>query len=382
MSLVLRKDLGRKLTIEELDDNFQYLDNKTGVDTFTLSAHPTLTTEDIGKFVMSWTDLDLVDYLKNGGTFSDYTGSVNQARVAFISGTTSGQNGKWTIDFSASYGGQTWSQVSPWNTIMEISGNNFYYFQLIKYNMQFQESDPYLSTIIGSLTYKRGNNGYGTFSYTEDPDSLAQLLWWYSNNGFPLGTNDPSQGSYQSNYTADGTYGEAYPYYITVTDSVHFISATVSGSSVQFELDKSYQFNSIQYWNNYNAVADVNPVTPVSIPYLQNKVVGILKTLNNGISEISLLGDIITAKPTTGSFDTNYILSIPSTFDTWDSGSISGNCWFISGGNDMVGLLPYLQSKDFTLAAMELNSPVFVPITSGQVGDTITFQRTTFTLGH
>jgi hypothetical protein len=91
-----------------------------------------------------------------------------------LAGTTSGVNGKWTIDFAATYNSQTWTDLSTSDFFISISSNNNN--PLYKRNLQFQSEDPYLSPIINSLTYSLVNNGNGTHSVTTNPNSLAILL--------------------------------------------------------------------------------------------------------------------------------------------------------------------------------------------------------------
>ena len=200
LNLNLRGELGRKLSISELDSNFSNIQtaiNSGTSKTFQLKAHSSLTTDDIGKFVISYTDPSWNDYIIGGGTPSSFTASLSEARLPFLAGTTSGVNGKWTIDFAATYNSQTWADLDPIDFFIYISTNNSLSFY--KQNLQFQSEDPYLSPIINSLTYSLVNNhGDGTHSVTTDPNSLAILFEYYVNNGIPY-RND----ILNNNYTAD-----------------------------------------------------------------------------------------------------------------------------------------------------------------------------------
>ena len=92
LNLNLRSQLGRKLTINELDDNFSNIENAINSGSSSqneVKAHSSLTTDDIGKFVMSYTDPSWTEWVINGGTISGFTGSISEARVVFL---TPGEN--------------------------------------------------------------------------------------------------------------------------------------------------------------------------------------------------------------------------------------------------------------------------------------------------
>lgn len=379
INLNLRGDLGRKLTISELDSNFSNIqdaiNNGTSGSskTFQLKAHSSLTTDDIGKFVISYSDPSWNDYIIGGGTPSSFTGSYNEARLPFLSGTTSGTNGKWTIDFAATYGGKDWEQLQDNERFIEIQFSN--QLSIFKYNLQFQELDPYLSPIINSMTYSFDDIGQGTFSFTEDPTSLAILFEYYVNNGIPW------EGSVNTNtYTADGRFGGKGPdYFITNTYSTPFVSATRSGTSVQFEISRSTQnFNSIYYFgNNSNVEADVPLDVEQPIPYLTYPVVGILESLEGGTASIGQIPEVIELSPTTGIYDgtqeqfTDIIVAFNSS--TTNEFANFANYWYVSGGDDLINLLYFYQDYDLPAFAMSTTSPLYRAISSGMVGDKIKF---------
>jgi len=140
LNLNLRGDLGRKLSISELDSNFSNIQtaiNNGTSKTFQLKAHSSLTTDDIGKFVICYSDPSWNDYIIGGGTPSSFTASLNEARLPFLAGTTSGVNGKWTIDFAATYNGETWSDLGGNVRFFDFYGN-LSSFSIYKQNLQFQ----------------------------------------------------------------------------------------------------------------------------------------------------------------------------------------------------------------------------------------------------
>ena len=379
LNLNLRGELGRKLSISELDSNFSNIQNviNSGTSkTFQLKAHSSLTTDDIGKFVISYTDPSWNDYIIGGGTPSSFTASLSEARLPFLAGTTSGVNGKWTIDFAATYNSQTWADLDPSDFFINISSNNSLSFY--KRNLQFQSEDPYLSPIINSLTYSLVNNGNGTHSVTTNPNSLAILFEYYVNNGIPY-LNQPNGNS----YTADGSTGDTPPYFITQTFSTPFVSATRSGTEVQFEISKDIEsFSSMYYYNNNNN--DISPDVPLQpenlIPYLTYQVVGILENLEGGTASISQVPEIIELSPTTGIYDgnqeefTNLIVAFNTPLTTQDEVFIR-SYWYVSGGNDLINYL-YYANTNLPEFSMYFNSPVYRAITSGVVGDKITFVKT------
>ena len=382
LNLNLRDELGRKLSISELDTNFSNIQdaiNNGNSKTFQLKAHSSLTTDDIGKFVISYTDPSWNDYIIGGGTPSSFTSSLSEARLPFLAGTTSGVNGKWTIDFAATYNSQTWADLDPIDFFIYISTNNSLSFY--KQNLQFQSEDPYLSPIINSLTYSLVNNhGDGTHSVTTDPNSLAILFEYYVNNGIPY-HND----IFNNTYTADGSNGDTPPYFISNTFSTPFVSATRSGTSVQFEISKDIEnfYGGMYYYNN-NTNGEILPDVTLQpenlIPYLTNQVVGILENLEGGTASISQVPEIIELSPTTGIYDTNQeeftnlIVAFNSPLTTQEE-LFFRNYWYVSGGNDLINYL-YYYNTNLPSYSMFLNSPAYRAITSGVVGDKITFVKT------
>ena len=379
LNLNLRGDLGRKLSISELDSNFSNIQdaiNNGTSKTFKLKAHSSLTTDDIGKFVISYTDPSWNDYIEGGGTPSSFTASLSEARLPFLAGTTSGVNGKWTIDFAATYNSETWTDLNPGDFFINISANNS--TEIRKRNLQFQSEDPYLSPIINSLTYSLVNNGWGTHSVTTDPNSLAILFEYYVNNGIPY-RGQPNNNS----YTADGSYGDTPPYFITQTFSTPFVSATRSGTSVQFEIGVDIgNFYGMRYYGNYGDL--ISPDVPLQpqnlIPYLTYPVVGILENLEGGTASISQVPEIIELSPTTGIYDTNQeefknlIVAFNSPLTTQDE-LFFQNYWYVSGGDDLINFVYYFDTN-LPGSSMYLNSPIYKAITSGVVGDKITFIKT------
>ena len=376
LNLNLRSQLGRKLSINELDDNFSNIENaiNNGSSTqYEVKAHSSLTQSDIGKFVMSYTDPSWTEWVINGGTISGFTGSISEARVVYLGGTTSGQNGKWTLDFSETYGGENWDSLNDSDRFLEISTNKNSP-QIKKYNLQFQSEDPYLSTIVDSLTYSLVDDGYGTYSVTTDPTSLAILFEYYVNNGIPY-LNQPNNNS----YTADGRLSNTEPYFITSTFSTPFVSATRSGTSVQFEIDKDSELFSVYYFgDNSNPItADVELIPLNDLAYVEYPVIGVLEDLKDGMAYISPMPEIIEVSPTTGIYtgtQSNIITNIPTNLNNLELGVL--NTWVISGGEDLVNLGNYLINNSDVYFSYITNSPSYTPITTGMVGDKIVFKKT------
>lgn len=376
LNLNLRSQLGRKLSINELDDNFSNIENAINNGSLTeVKAHSSLTQSDIGKFVMSYTDPSWTEWVINGGTISGFTGSISEARVVYLGGTTSGQNGKWTLDFSETYGGENWDSLNDSDRFLEISTNKNSP-QIKKYNLQFQSEDPYLSTIVDSLTYSLVDDGHGggTYSVTTDPTSLAILFEYYVNNGIPY-LNQPSENS----YTADGRLSNTEPYFITSTFSTPFVSATRSGTSVQFEIDKDSELFSVYYFgDNSNPItADVELIPLNDLAYVEYPVIGVLEDLKDGMAYISPMPEIIEVSPTTGIYtgtQSNIITNIPTNLNNLELGVL--NTWVISGGEDLVNLGSYLTNNSDVYFSYITNSPSYTPITTGMVGDKIVFKKT------
>ena len=374
LNLNLRSQLGRKLSINELDDNFSNIENAINNGSLTeVKAHSSLTQSDIGKFVMSYTDPSWTEWVINGGTISGFTGSISEARVVYLGGTTSGQNGKWTLDFSETYGGENWDSLNDSDRFLEISTNKNS-VQIKKYNLQFQSEDPYLSTIVDSLTYSLVDDLYGTYSVTTDPTSLAILFEYYVNNGIPY-LNQPSENS----YTADGRLSNTEPYFITSTFSTPFVSATRSGTSVQFEIDKDSELNSVYYFgDSFNPItADVELIPLNDLAYVEYPVIGVLEDLKDGMAYISPMPEIIEVSPTTGIYtgtQSNIITNIPTNLNNLELGVL--NTWVISGGEDLVNLGSYLTNNSDVYFSYITNSPSYTPITTGMVGDKIVFKKT------
>jgi len=373
LNLNLRSQLGRKLSINELDDNFSNIENAINNGSSSqneVKAHSSLTQSDIGKFVMSYTDPSWTEWVINGGTISGFTGSISEARVVYLGGTTSGQNGKWTLDFSETYGGENWDSLNDSDRFLEILTNNNS-VQIKKYNLQFQSEDPYLSTIVDSLTYSLvEQEKNGTYSVTTDPTSLAILFEYYVNNGIP-----------NNSYTADGRLSNTEPYFIISTFSTPFVSATRSGTSVQFEIAKDSGLYSVYYFEDTNntITADVELIPENNFAYVEYPVIGVLEDLNDGMAYISLMPEIIEVSPTTGIYtgtQSNIITNIPTNLNNIEELGVL-NTWVISGGEDLVNLGSYLtNNSDDVYFSYITNSPTYNPITTGMVGDKIVFKKT------
>jgi hypothetical protein len=377
LNLNLRSQLGRKLTINELDDNFYNIENAINSGGSSsqneVKAHSSLTQSDIGKFVMSYTDPSWTEWVINGGTISGFTGSISEARVVYLGGTTSGQNGKWTLDFSETYGGENWDSLNDSDRFLEISPS----INIRKFNLQFQSEDPYLSTIVDSLTYSLVDDGYGTHSVTTDPTSLAILFEYYVNNGIPY-LNQP----YNNSYTADGRLSNTEPYFITSTFSTPFVGATRSGTSVQFEIDKDSETYGVYYFTDTNntITADVEIIPLNDLAYVEYPVIGVLEDLKDGMAYISPMPEIIEAYPTTGIYpgtQSDIITSLPINLNNSEEVNIL-NIWFISGGDDLVNAGKYIgeNSSYNAFSSYVFNSPIYNPITTGMVGDKIVFKKT------
>ena len=372
LNLNLRSQLGRKLTINELDDNFSNIENAINNGSLTeVKAHSSLTQSDIGKFIMSYTDPSWTEWVINGGTISGFTGSISEARVVYLGGTTSGQNGKWTLDFSETYGGENWDSLNDSDIFLSLGITNNS-VNIKKYNLQFQSEDPYLSTIVNSLTYSLVDDGYGTYSVTTDPTSLAILFEYYVNNGIPY-LNQPSNNS----YTADGRLSNTEPYFITSTFSTPFVSATRSGTSVQFEIDKDSELYLVSYFGDNSITADVEIIPLNDLAYVEYPVIGVLEDLKDGMAYISPMPEIIEVSPTTGIYpgtQSDIITNIPTNLNNIELGVL--NTWVISGGEDLVNLGNYLINSDAVYFSYITNSPSYTPITTGMVGDKIVFKKT------
>jgi hypothetical protein len=414
MALKLRGESNLKLTIEELDGNFTYLEQlalsgtssgsgatgpvgatgPTGAtgpagsgstNTFTMSAHPSLTLSDIGKWVMSYSDPDFIDFMSNAGpttSLDSYTGSHGVCKVVELTGTQSGSSGFWVYDASASYNGSTLSSLDTSSFIFRVASMNDAYFY--KKNMGFQLDDPYLSSIIPSMTYSNYDNGYGTVSYPGDDLSAAILLEYYCNNGFPT-----YNGEFQY-YTADSEYGDTYPYHIQSTQSV-FESATRVGTELTMELSPYSYFtegsnNVYVYYHDANlAINQVQPVVAIKFPKIdtyQFQILGILDGLSSGVATITVVPEVYEFQVFEGTPNiggTTSIISVvpPSNLSEF---SIFLNYWVPpTGGVGLINLLSYLSTINVEKSLFEIlaNCPIYTPISTGVIGDVIKFKKIT-----
>jgi hypothetical protein len=226
---------------------------------------------------------------------------------------------------------------------------------------------------VNSLTYSLVDDGYGTYSVTTDPTSLAILFEYYVNNGIPY-LNQPNNNS----YTADGRLSNTEPYFITSTFSTPFVSATRSGTSVQFEIDKDSETYAVYYFTDTNntITADVEIILLNDLAYVEYPVIGVLEDLKDGMAYISPMPEIIEVSPTTGIYpgtQSDIITNLPTNLNNIDFGV---NNWVISGGEDLVNLGNYLINSDAVYFSYTTNSPSYTPITTGMVGDKIVIKKT------
>lgn len=403
-SLTLRGSLDRRLTIEETDNNWLYLQElalsgsggatgpqgETGAtgpqgptgsgteNTFTMSAHPSLTLADVGKWVMSYSDPDFEDFVLNAGpttSLDSYTGSQGVVKVVELTGAQDAIPGEWILDLSQEYGGVTWSALigNGNNRIFQISSNSTLSFYVK--NLQFQPTDPYLASIVGSLSYTQSNPGWGTFSFPSDEESAAIMIEYYANNGFP-----------DSNYTADGSFGDSFPYYITTTQSI-WTSATRSGTELTLTLDPSADvlgggdYIQVYYFDDNSEIsANVEIQFPVE-NFLQFEILGILEDVSVGVATITEIPNIYEFVATEGmpipSGTSSFIYTLPPNPNSGDS--IFANFWVIKEGGE--GLINFFTlAQQFESENLSFNylfqSPVYVPLSSGDVGTSIKFKRT------
>lgn len=403
-SLTLRGSLDRRLTIEETDNNWLYLQElalsgsggatgpqgETGAtgpqgptgsgteNTFTMSAHPSLTLADVGKWVMSYSDPDFEDFVLNAGpttSLDSYTGSQGVAKLVELTGAQDGSPGEWIFDLTQEYGGVTWSALigDDNNIIFQISSINSVSFYVK--NLHFQPTDPYLASIVGSLSYTQSNPGWGTFSFPSDEESAAIMIEYYANNGFP-----------DSNYTADGSFGDPFPYHITTTQSV-WTSATRSGTELTLTLDPSANvldggdYIQVYYFNESEISANVEIQFSVQNS-LQFPILGILEDVSDGVATISdyplLYEFVVNEGLPTQSGTTSMIYTIPRNLNQNDS--ILINYWVVPEGSD--GLINFLvfasqfdnESVPFSLF---INGPIYTPLHNGMAGDLIKFKKVT-----
>jgi hypothetical protein len=395
MGLILRGNQTEKLTIEQVDSNFTYLEQlaqtggatgpqgPTGIgteNTFTMSAHPSLTLADVGKWVMKYSDPDFEDFILNAGpttSLDSYTGIQGVAKVVELTGSQSGSPGEWIFDLSQSYGEEevNWETIiqNENNTIFNIQTNSNISFYVKNFN--FQPSDPYLSSIVGSLSYTQSNQGWGTFSFPSDEESAAIMIEYYSNNGFP-----------DSEYTADGRFGANFPYHISSTES-YWTSATRNGTELNLTLDPSaevlggYDYVSVQFFSSF---VDPNVQIEFTMPNtLQFQVLGILEDVSEGvaiISEIPIIYEFVVneGSPTqTGT--SSLIYTIPSSTNNEFSNLV--NYWVVKeGGEELINFLTL--SSQFNNENLSFNylftSPIYTPLYSGEVGTSIKFKKTNF----
>jgi hypothetical protein len=381
MSLVLRGNQNEKLTIEQVDNNFTYLEQlaQQGVgaeNTFTMSAHPSLILNDVGKWVMTYSDADFEDFVMNAGpttSLSSYTGVQGVVKVVELTGAQDGSPGEWILDLSQSYGGTDWETLIQNSNayIFRISSNNSRDFYVR--NLNFQPSDPYLSSIIGSLSYTQSNIGWGTFSFPSNQESAAIMIEYYSNNGFP-----------DLEYSADGRYSQSFPYHITSTQSI-WSSATRNGTELTLTLDPSAEvlggqsFLNVQFFgSNVSPDVDIEFERPNTLEF---PVLGILQNVNDGIATISEIPEIYEFVVNEGmpleSGTSSFIYRLPTNLNSEQS--FFGNLWVVKeGGEGLINSLVLASEVEnegilFTYLA---SSPIYTPLYSGEVGTSIKFKKT------
>jgi len=395
-------------------------ENSSGIGrgTFTMSAHSSLTASDIGKFVMRWDDPKFISYfIDDGATASDtnvkyplewpssLAGSYDTVRLPMLSGGASGSAGVWEYDYKEDYDGFTFETLHEHNHVIRTKDSGKSRLNVLKKNMFFHADDKYLSSIIGSMSYTDFNTSGVTYSVVNDASSFNIQFVHYCNNGFPRSDYDANSSNNGGNYN------------ISSTVSV-FTSAIITGGVVNMTIDPNdsnlnYYFSSLPMTFN----GSENVVTPLVIPkgkildMLQFPIVGILDSLSGGVARMLDIPDTFSGPADSGMGTTKFIITLPTTrpsvlndaldpvglpgssasFKTEDPiplidvvvektppGQAQGFYKVYNPGHywgvGMSGMLTNLPTEDI-FNTYQLNSPIYIPLTSGVVGDIIRWRR-------
>ena len=399
---------------------------------FTMSAHSSLTASDIGKFVMRWDDPEFISYfIDDGATPSDenvkwplewpssFAGSYDTVRLPMLSGGASGSAGVWEYDYNKDYDGVTFETLSKDNHVIRVNAYS-HPVSVYKRNMFFHADDPYLSSIIGSMSYTDFNTSGVTYSVVNDDSSFNIQFVHYCNNGFPV-------SDYEANSSNNGSPSQSH--HISSTVSV-FTSAIITGGVVNMTIDPN---EAVGGWTGSDPDVDRlesfpmtfngsgNVVTPLVIPkveildMLQFPIVGILDSLSGGVARILDIPDTFSGPADSGMGTTIFIITLPTTRRTaanpaqalvsafpglalgYQTGNATGSIPLIDvvvektppgdprafykvyepghyWGVGMSGVLTNLPTEDI-FNTYQPNSPIYIPLTSGVVGDIIRWRR-------
>jgi hypothetical protein len=396
-SLTLRSSLNRRLSITELDDNFRYVEQlaisgtsgggtgsvgpqgpqgATGSDgatgpagpsgggtasSVTMSAHVSLTSFDVGKFVVSYTDhAGLIDHVTNLFPVNTFTGSVNEARVAFYAGGGASQDGIYTLDFAATYStGYTDVLVDELDASDQVFYNNvdtgsIDSFYILYKNLGFQTSDTYFSSL---LTEPGFTYSTASVSYPSNYDSYAMMFKYYADNGFPQYDYDPSKGHTVS------------------TTIVASFSVTVSGAeaTITYPVATVQEIVDIQYYGSvlggYKPTADQE--LEEGIPeYLTHAVVGRLSNLSGSVATIDSYPDLVTLTTTYSNYGTYAVIP---------TGDITYDTYFVSNGGSLRPFYGWLNGtsldNDDIVAEVNFNTLFYRPLSAGSTLTDVNFAK-------
>jgi hypothetical protein len=349
--------------------------NITGVtenNLFTLK-NGNLTSEDIGKFVVSYTDtVTLKDFINNGGDFDDFEGALNEARLPELE-SFSGQTGIFDYKINSEYL-NLYNQSSQifFASIDFYDGNDwiYYSFDMRLRNFNFKLDDPYFEDILNNSDFQYELLENDIYVPANDY-SYILLLNYYFINGFPDGSYDGS-----SNLTNFNSQAQQF------IDTIEFelledrlqIKVSPNISNFYFQGNDRYlaQIDDFVYFFERTIVT---PLINSLGPKLRRKIIGVLTDIQENLAFINPLPVYYETIPYNSFGDDNYIVNLNKIL-------IDGNnqSWWREGFIPFVGGLLYdinyvteeygYYSNDALLLSATQR---YVPITTNKIINPIIF---------
>ena len=269
--------------IEYIKDNVNL-----SVNTFSLNNF-ILTNEDIGKFVVSYTDeVELNNHLKNGGDFSTFSGVLNEARLPELE-TYNGNNG--VFEFQINYDFLNMYNENDQICFVSVSkeGDDGFYdsFELRLSNFKFNILDDFYSEMLNheEFSYELFSNEKEiNLYYPNNSKSYLIMLNYFFEKGFPR--------NYDEYYQIHETHSLEFMNFINKEILVDKIILEVDKSLNEFYFSGNDRF--LEEMETYVKFIDnrtIQKLIPILPEMLRRKIVGELVGINGDKAIIKPIND-------------------------------------------------------------------------------------------
>jgi len=331
-----------------------------------------ITSNDINKFVVCYTDNDqLKSFIEGGGDFDDFTGPLNEVRLPELE-SFSGQTGLYDILFNTQY----LDLYSQNDQILFVSidvyiDDEWIYesFDLRLRNFNFKLDDPFFESVISFPGFNYELVGDDIYK-PSDSFSYSLLFVHYHYNGYPTSNYDGS--SFLTSFANTTQF--------RVNVEMNFDGTSIRMSVPQdvvyyffFQGNDRYLESEETHVRFIERVDIQRLIRPLG-PKLRRKIIGIVKEiLDNDLVKVISLPETIETIPF-NSFDPNYIVNLNIyTLDEDQQRWSDGYVPFVGGLMYNLGYVTseygYYSNDELLLSTVQR----YIPITTNKITNPIIF---------